>query len=286
MEVAMYPGCTFSGTAREYRESVETVAQTLGVEFRELQDWTCCGASSAHVLNDRLAIALPARDLLIADKTGLDLVTPCAACFLRLKYAEKYLKQGKPIDGISGTLNSDFHVKPLVDYFWEDVGEKALTEKVKKPLDALNPVCYYGCLTARPPKITDSKNPENPQEMDRLLKSLGANVRNWSFKSDCCGGNLALTRPDLQMKLTQKLLDMAEEAGADCIAVSCPMRHLNLDSKQTEISQESGKSYNIPIFYFSELMGLAFGSSDVATWLSRHHVDGRALLKEKGLLVG
>ena len=232
MEVSLYPGCSLQGLAKSYAESLESVSKTLGVELRELKDWTCCGASSAHVTNDRLAVSLAARNLGIADQAGMDLLVPCSACFHRLKVAEKHLKQGKPADGLKKQYSGNFTIKALPDFFWENVGERALKEKVKKPLHALSPVCYYGCLTLRPPDITDAKNPEDPQEMDKVLQSLGANVKNWSFKADCCGGNLTLTRPDLHMKLTQRILDMAQEAGADCIAVACPMCHENLDSKQ------------------------------------------------------
>ena len=251
MEVSLYPGCSLEGLAKSYNESLEAVSRTLGVELHELKDWTCCGAASAHVANDKLAVALAARNLGIADKAGMDLVVPCAACFQRLKVAEKHLKQGKPVDGLSIKYEGNLHIKHLPDFLWENVGEDLLKEKVKKSLEALSPVCYYGCLTSRPPKVTDARNHEDPQEMDNILKALGASVKIWSFKTDCCGGDLTLTRPDLHMKLTQRILDMAEEAGADCIAVDCPMCHENLDSKQTEISQETGKVYSIPIFYIS-----------------------------------
>jgi len=284
MEASLYPGCSLEGLAKSYKESLQSVAKTMDIKLSELDNWTCCGASSAHVTNDKLAVALAAKDLITADKAGKDLVVPCAACFQRLKVAEKHLKDGKPVAGITDRYAGNFHVKALPDFLWNDVGKKAWKDKVKKPLNALSPVCYYGCLTARPPKVTDSRNPEDPQEMDNVLRSLGANVRNWSYKTDCCGGSLTLTRPDLQMKLSQKLLDMAEEAGADCIAVDCPMCHENLDSKQQEISQESGKSYNVPILYLTELMGLAFGDPDVEKWLGRHTVDARPMLVERGLL--
>ncbi|UCC60499.1 MAG: CoB--CoM heterodisulfide reductase iron-sulfur subunit B family protein [Dehalococcoidia bacterium] len=284
MEVSIYPGCSLEGLAKSYMESVEAVSKTLGIELRELANWTCCGSASAHVMNDDLAVALAARNLGIAEKAGMDLVVPCAACYQRLKVAEKHLRQGKPVEGLPVKYEGSFQIRTMPDFFWENVGEKALIEKVKNPLQELNPVCYYGCLTSRPPKITDAKNPEDPQEMDRVLRSLGANVKNWSFKADCCGGDLTLTRPDLHMKLTQRILDMAIEAGADCIAVACPMCHENLDSKQAEISQETGRTYNIPIFYFTELMGLAFGDPAAEKWLSRHTVDPLPLLREKGLL--
>lgn len=284
MEVSFYPGCSFDGVAREYRESVEAVCRTLGVDFRELPDWTCCGASSAHVTDDELAVALAARNLEIADRIGKDLVVPCAACFQRLKVAEKELAQGKPVEGFSGKFEGAFRVRTIVDFFWEDVGEDAWKSRIRKPLGALNPVCYYGCLTARPPKVTDSRNPEDPQSMDRLIKSLGANVRNWSYKTDCCGGNLTLTRPDIACKLTQKLLDMAEEAGADCIVVSCPMCYQNVDSQQAEIAKTAGKQYAVPVYFFSELMGLAFGDPSVEKWLGRHLTDPVPLLRQRGLL--
>lgn len=284
MKVSFYPGCTLKSLAKAYYESNNAVSKNLAVELQELKDWTCCGASSAHITNERLAVSLAARNLGIADQAGMDLIVPCAACFHRLKTADKHLRQGKPVEGLAIKYNGDFNIKSLPDFFWEDVGEKAVRDKVKIPLQSLNPVCYYGCLTLRPPDITDARNPEDPQEMDNVLKSLGANVKNWSFKADCCGGSLTLTRPDLHMKLTQKILDMAQEAGADCIAVACPMCHENLDSKQPEISMASGKLYNIPIFYFTELMGLAFGDPSVKKWLGRHTVDPRPLLREKSLL--
>jgi len=284
MNVSYYPGCSLDGVAREYGESTEAVSRILGIELKELEDWSCCGAASAHVTNDMLALALPARNLEIADKTGLDLVVPCAACYSRLKTAEKELQAGKEIEGISDKYQGNFQIKHLTDFLWEDVGEKAILEKVKKPLKGLNPVCYYGCLITRPPKVTDARDPENPESMDNVLKTLGAEVRNWSYKTDCCGGDHILTLPEVAWKLMQKLLDMAEEAGADSIAAACPMCQSNLDSHQKEISQAAGKDYNTPIFYFTELMGLAFGDPSVEKWLSRHMVDPKPLLRQKGLI--
>lgn len=284
MKVSYYPGCSLDGTAREYGESVEAVAEILGIELQELEDWSCCGASSAHMTNEELALALPARNLVIADKEGMDLVVPCAGCFQRFKVAEKELLAGRRIEGISDKYNGNFNIKYILDFFWEDISEKTLMEKVEKPLCGLSAVCYYGCVVVRPPRITDAKNPENPQAMDRLMKSLGAEVRAWSYKTDCCGGSLIFTRPNIAKKLTAKILDMAEEAGAKCIVTGCPICQSNLDSRQAEISAESGKKYNTPIFYFTELMGLAFGDAETKKWLGRHMVDPRPLLEEKGLI--
>jgi heterodisulfide reductase subunit B2 len=284
MKVSYYPGCSLDGTAQEYNKSLESVSKILGIELEELPDWTCCGSSSAHVTNDQLAIALPGRNLMIADKIGKTLMVPCAACFQRLKAADKALKSGKTIKGISGKYEGKFDIKHSADLIWEACGEKSIEPKVTKPLHGLRAVCYYGCLTARPPKVTDAENPEDPQSMDGIMKTLGVDIINWSYKTDCCGGNLILTHPELAKKLVKKLFDMALEAEADCIVVGCPMCQSNLDTRQSEILKDDDQRYNIPIYYFSELMALAFGDPNIEKYLDKHLTEAKTLLKQKGLL--
>lgn len=284
LEVSYYPGCSLEGVAREYGESVEAVARILGIDLKELKDWTCCGAASAHAADDGLALALPARNLETADRAGLDLVVPCAACYSRLKTADKALRAGTKIEGVSDGYKGDFSVKHFVDFVWEQVGEKAIREKVRKPLLGLESVCYYGCLITKPPQITGAADPDNPESMDNILEALGAEVKNWSYKTDCCGAEHVLTMPEVAWKMMQRLFDMAQEAGAEAMVVACPMCHSNLDSHQGEISAQAGKRFNVPVFYFTELMGLAFGDPSVEKWFARHFVDPRPLLREKGLL--
>jgi heterodisulfide reductase subunit B2 len=284
MKISYYPGCSLNGTALEYNQSLESIAKTLGIQLEELPDWTCCGASSAHVTNDDLALSLAGRNLLIADKMGQTLMVPCSACFQRLKAAEKALKAGQQVKGSSQKYQGKFDIKHAADLIWEACGEKAIVAKVKKPLQGLNPVCYYGCLTTRPPKVTDAANPEDPQTMDDIMKSLGADVKNWSYKTDCCGGNLMLTHPELAKKMVKKIFDMALEAGADCIVVGCPMCQSNLDTRQTEILQENGQKYNLPVYYFTELMALACGDPNAEKYLNKHLTEAKSLLKKKGLL--
>jgi heterodisulfide reductase subunit B len=263
------------GSAKEYGESLEAVTRILGIELQELPDWTCCGASSAHVTDDRLASELAMKNLVIANKVGKDVIVPCAACYLRLKIAEKALNSGKP---------APIHIKHAADFIWDECGEKAITAKLVKSLEKLNPVCYYGCLVTRPPTITGSREPEDPKSMDNILKSLNAKVKTWSYKTDCCGGSLMLTHPELAKKLISKLFEMAVEAGADCIVVSCPMCHSNLDTRQKELKQPNGNDYSLPIYYFTELMGLAFGNKSAAKWVNKHLTDAMTLLKRKELL--
>ena len=141
MKISYYPGCSLHGTAREYGESTEAVSRILGVDLMELEDWNCCGASSAHATSDNLATALPARNLEIAASAGMDLVVPCAACYSRLKKADKALLDGEKIEGIAGDYQGRFQIKHLADFIWEDVGEAAIEKRVKRSLQGLNPVC-------------------------------------------------------------------------------------------------------------------------------------------------
>lgn len=267
------------GTAREYGESLEAVAETLGIDLKELKDWGCCGTSSAHVTDDGLALGLAARNLEIAAKTGLDLLVPCAACYSRLKNADRDLREGFKTEGFRGEYQGDFQIKHAGDFFRDNVAPALIAEKVVKPLGGLNVVCYYGCLITRPPKVTGAADPDDPTAMDDISGILGASVKPWSYKTDCCGASHILTLPQVAYRMVAKLLDMAAEAGAEAIVCGCPMCQSNLDSWQEQISEETGKSYDMPIFFFTELMGLAFGHPDVNKWFGRHAVNPRPLLK-------
>ena len=276
MKVSYYPGCALHGTALEYDESTKAMSALLGVELRELPDWNCCGASSAHVTDDSLAHNLVARNLAIAGKEGLDVVVPCAACYNRLKGGEREME--------AGGKKLPFRVLSLLELLVDDGLTARMKGMVKRPLAGLKMVSYYGCLLVRPPKVVRAKGHENPEEMDRLLSLMGAEMIPWSYKTDCCGGSLVLTRTDIVRRLTRKLFDKALEAGAEAIAVACPLCQSNLDTRQEEISAESGRKYELPILYVTELIGLSLGHPDAGKWWKRHFVNPKKLLASKGLI--
>ncbi len=279
MKLSYYPGCALHGTALEYDESMRAVSGLLGVELRELPDWNCCGASSAHATDESIASGLVARNLAIAQREAMDMVVPCAACYSRFKAGEKNgFREGSPAKRLN------FRILSILDLLVQpEIGDK-IKEGKKKGLSGLKTVCYYGCLLVRPPKVTGAQKYENPEDMDRIVEGLGAQVIPWSYKTDCCGGSLALTRIDIVRRLTQKLFDRALEAGAEAITVACPLCQANLDSRQEEISLETGKKYDLPILYVTELLGLSLGHSDARKWLKRHFVDPTKLLASKGLI--
>lgn len=282
MKFSYYPGCALHGTALEYDESTRAVSGLLGVELCELPDWNCCGASSAHITDESIASGLVARNLAIARKEAMDVVVPCAACYSRFKAGEK------KASGEKGAAEKKINLRILsiLELLVQpEIGEK-IQGMEKRSLSGLKTVCYYGCLLVRPPKVTGARKYENPEDMDQILEKLGAQVIPWSYKTDCCGGSLALTRTDIVRRLTQKLFDRAIEAGAEAITVACPLCQSNLDSRQEEIAIEAGKKYDLPILYVTELLGLSLGHPDAGKWLKRHFVDPRKLLASKGLIEG
>jgi heterodisulfide reductase subunit B len=283
MKVSFFPGCSLEGTAREYGESIEAVCESLDVELQELPDWTCCGASSAHCTNEYLSLALPARNLLEAEKIDQDLVTPCAACFSRLKTAEKAITGQSKVD-VGIPLKGETTIHHILEFLCRENFLEEIEKRITRPLKNLKVVSYYGCLLVRPPEVTDAEHCEDPRSLDTLISKLGGESVFWPYKTECCGGSLVLSKVDIVRRLNGRLLDMAREAEADCIVTACPLCQANLDTRQEEIAAGKGIKYNIPIFYFTELMGLAFGSKEISKWLSRHFVDPKPLLKAKRLL--
>ena len=283
MQVSYYPGCSLEGTAIDYAASIGAVAGLLDLTLTELEDWNCCGATAAHSVSHQLSLALPARNLSLAESVGQDVVVPCALCFNRLKAADKALK-GPTGEQLGIVYQGDLKIWDLLDYLTQEPWLAALPQKVVRPLTGLRTVGYYGCLVARPPAVTNKADCENPQNMERLLEILGATPLDWSYKTDCCGAGLAVARPDLIDTLVQRLYERALQAGAECFVVSCQMCQANLDLPQARISKKFGKDYYLPVFYFTELIGLALGHPEVKKWLAGHLVDPLPLLRKKGLI--
>ena len=281
-EISYYPGCSLHGTAREYDDSIRGVSKLLDIQLHELEDWTCCGASSAHCTDEDLAIQLAARNLVLAEKTDRELLVPCVACYSRFKAAEKEVKEHP--EKVHFPYRGSIPIRYALDFFCEEGTLEEVKKKRAKPLSGLKVACYYGCLTVRPPKVTGVREYENPQHMDRLMKVLGADPVPWCYKTDCCGASLVMTRTDIVKKLNDRLLSMAMEAEADCLVTGCPMCQANLDTRQEELEKETGKKYNLPILYFTELIGLALGHKDVKKWFHRHITDPLKLLNDKGLM--
>ncbi len=286
-EYSYFPGCSLEATAKEYDMSTREVCQALGIDLVEIEDWNCCGASAIRTLSRATSVALPVRSLAIAEKKDLDVVAPCSACFRKLRKADHVMKADS---GLFGNVNRilkeeegvEFsgknRIRHLADILANDVDPEDLKAKLVRPLEGLRVVPYYGCLIVKAPQFMEYEDPERPMVMDRVLESLGAEVVDFDLKTRCCGGPVVMTKEDVALKLTGDILLRAKELDADCVAVLCPMCHFNLDGKQSAVEKKLGESLDLPILYFTQLMGLALGLDSGRLGLRKNIVDTKRVV--------
>jgi len=281
-----YPGCSLESTARDYYLSTEAVARALGLELPVLDDWICCGSTPAHQTSELLALSLPAKNLLAAK--GETVAVACAACYSRLKAANYKVANNPEVRArVAEVLGANYDgstpVKHLLEILVREVGLAKVKARVTKPLRGLRVAAYYGCLLVRPPEVTQFDDPENPRILDDLLAAAGAQAIEWPHKTECCGASYSITNVEIVQKLTREVLAMARDAGADCIATACGMCQLNLDLRQSDIEKKFGEQFRLPVFYFTQLLGLAFGLGPRELGLRSLVVDPARLLAEKGI---
>lgn len=283
MNYSYYPGCTLHSTGIEYGLSARAVFEALGIGLVELEDWSCCGATSGHSMGHDLGVLLAGRNIAIAQQTGMGLLVPCAACYSRLRHAQVALAESRELQqrlnaAVGIAWKGGVAVESAISVVADRVDAGELASRVKRPLTGLKVAPYHGCLLARPRSLTGAPNPDHPADLDRVLSLLGAEVVEWSYKTDCCGASLALTRSEQVVRLVSRLAEKAVEAGAECIATACPMCQANLEMRQ------SGDR-KVPVLYFTELMGFAFGLSEAERWWGKHLIDPRPVLgkvRERG----
>ncbi len=289
MKYTFYPGCSLGATAKDFCTSTLAMADKLGLELTELEDWICCGSTAAHNSDPLLADALPAQNLLAAK--GDAVAVACASCYSRLKMANHHIAEDAGVRAqVAEVVGADYDgqtpVRHLLEIVTEDLDREVVASKITRPLHGLKVACYYGCLLSRPPEIMQFDDAENPTTMDGLLETAGATVVDWPHKTECCGASFSITDVGLVVELTDKILAMAKAAGVDCIATACPLCQLNLDMRQKDVEAKLGRKYDLPVFYFTQLMGLAMGCSPKEVGLQQLVIDPQPLLKAKGLLEG
>ena len=280
-KLAYYPGCPSDATAMEQDMSTKAVFEKLGVELVEVEDWNCCGA--AEVDDPELVYALNARNLAIAEKEGLDIVTPCSICYYNLERSNIALKADDElrakVKGIDSSLdyNGKIKAKHVLDVFVNDIGLEELSSKMSKKLN-LKVAPYYGCYIGRPPE-TAFDDPDDPDSMDKLIGQMGGEIVPFSqMKTLCCGGPLMMTRSDIAFEMAMKILDTAKTAGADCIALACPLCGMMLDGKQADIEKALHVELDMPVVYITQLLGLALGIDAKELGLNKNAVDTKEIL--------
>ena len=287
MKYAYYNSCSLRSTGKEYDRSLRAVCSRLDIELQEPKDWFCCGSTIAQNLSVKLSLAMPLKNLAQINAMGLgEVMVPCTACYNRFKVAQyEVFKDPVMVRQMADIIEAPIEEQPRVSHPLEimssDENLKRIKELTSRNLSKLKIAAYYGCLLVRPHKETQFEdNPEYPVSMDRILGAAGIQTLDWSYKTECCGASLSVTKPDEAFKLTSRILEDARVSGADAVAVPCTFCQLNLDSRQADINKAFGTDFNMPIFYFSELLALAMEVPSKELLLGKHFVSTQKTLAQ------
>jgi heterodisulfide reductase subunit B len=273
MSYLYYPGCSLTGTAREYDLATRAIMDAMGITLTELEEWTCCGASAAESCSALLSLALPAINLAIAETMDArqDIMIPCSACYLNLKKAAETMRRdpltrdrvntvlAENDQAVKGTVK----VRHLLDVLATDIGAPAIRENTTRDLSHLTIAPYYGCQCLRPYRVFD--DPEAPRSMEPLIQATGARIHPWQMGAKCCGASHMNTKMEVALELVHAILEAARDA--DAIVTVCPMCQMNLEAYQDKIAQRYGHASRVTILYLPQLIGMAFGLSDEALGL-------------------
>jgi heterodisulfide reductase subunit B len=280
-----YPGCTLHSTAVEYDRSARAVCERLGIELADIPGWACCGATSAHSVNELLAYALPAHT--ISNATEESIIAPCAACYNRLRYTDVELRRDPDLRReVEAAMGREYRagvaIRHLLDVVANDFSEDEVKAVLRRDLGGIKVVCYYGCLLTRPKDVAAFDDMEEPRSMDRLMEACGAEVLDWPHRVICCGAAFSLSRTDIVHHMTGKILASAVKAGADAVVVACPMCQSNLDLRQPAIMKELGLAERIPTVYFTQLTGWCMGYEPRELGFDKIMIDTSSLLHKIG----
>jgi len=291
MEIAYYPGCSLHASSALYDIQTKMVFRRLGFELKEIEDWNCCGATSASKTNDFLSVALPARNLGIADASGFaDIVIPCSSCYSRMLVSKKRLAEDSRLKetinaGLSKKVDGKIKILSILEALTPKVLSGEIGEKTTKRLEGLKPACYYGCLLTRFPSDMDIPDDvENPQGMETICKALGAEPLDWGYKTDCCGASAAVNDADQSLLLMSRIMKDALSRGANCFVTTCPMCQMNLDAYQDSVGEKYGIAGRLPVYFITELLGIAMGMDPEQLQIDRHFLNAIGLLKELKLI--
>ncbi len=266
MKYSYYPGCASEGTALANYHAFLAVAKALGIELKEIDDWNCCGATvMSSAIGEFPAQVLAARNLALAEKQQLDVVTTCSSCYAILgltnqKFRDEKFKEKANIalkeDGLQ--YNGSLKVRFVLDILANDVGPERIAAAVKKPLKGLKVAAFTGCQSVRAlPREYD--DPEYPTAMAKIISALGATPVDFENSEKCCTGSMALTAPEIATKAVHPIIEGAAKAGADIIATPCPLCQMNLDAYQARANKEFKTNHHMPVLFITQLLALAFG---------------------------
>ncbi len=286
MKFAYYPGCSAHGSSADYEISTQAVCRTLGMELADIPDWNCCGSTPAHAIDTELSTALCVRNLDIAAKENVEkLLTSCPSCLSNLRLARHRMQDQQFRTRVNELLDApaakEFpQTYSVMEMLHEIYGPDIIAGRVHKPLTGIRLAPYYGCLMSRPAEIMNFGDPENPTVMEDLLTACGADTLDFPLKTECCGASFGIPERSMTARLSGKILELATRMQADALVVACPLCQMNLDLRQEQASKAMNTSFHMPVLYFTQVLGLAFGLPPEALGFNKLCVDAGPLLRK------
>jgi succinate dehydrogenase / fumarate reductase, cytochrome b subunit len=287
VKLAYYPGCVAQASGKELDMATRWVCRALGIELVEFPKFSCCGSGFADEANETLTVALNVRNLAMAEKAGLDLLTVCSTCtgmltLANIRYQDPKVKPR--VDSALRPLGIEYRgttkVKHLLRVLTEDIGVDRVRAKVVRPLGNLKIGAFYGCHLLRPADELNWESAEEPHHFEDLLRAVGATPVYYRGRVMCCGFPIQFVKPETAYRIAGRQIDDAKQHGADAMATPCPLCHLSLDAYQNKAEQAVGHALDVPVFHLPQVVGLALGATPEELGLGRHSVPtGPALAK-------
>lgn len=286
MNFAYYPGCSARGSSKDYEMSTQAVCKALDINLVDIPDWNCCGSTPAHAVDTELSAALCVRNLDIAAQQQAELLlTPCPSCLSNLKLAANRMQdpafRTRVDELLDGPSAKNFPpVTSVMQGIAETIDMDAIAARVRKSLKGLRLAAYYGCLMSRPAEIMNFGDPENPTLMESMLTACGAEMVDFPLKTACCGASFGIPERVMTARNSGRILDLATQLGVDAVIVACPLCQMNLDLRQPQASKEMGTTFNLPVLYFTQMMGIAFGLDHKELGLGKLRVSAEGLIRK------
>jgi succinate dehydrogenase / fumarate reductase, cytochrome b subunit len=279
VRLAYYPGCVAQESGKELDLATRWVCRALGIELVEFPNFSCCGSGFVDEANEVLNVAINARNLAIAERAGLDLLTICSTCQGMLTLANLRLKDPKIRERVDGALKplgieyrDTVKVKHLLRVLTEDIGVDAIRAKVRRPLAGMRVGAFYGCHLLRPADEMAWESGEEPHAFEDLLSAIGATPVYYRGRVMCCGFPIQFVKGETAASIAGRQILDAKAHGADAMATPCPLCHISLDAYQNQASKAVRQPLDMPVFHLPQVVGLALGASPEDLGLSRHLV--------------
>ncbi len=289
MDYLYFPGCTLYTKAKNLDQTARDCSLLLGFQLKEMKNWTCCGATFPLAKDNLMALLPPARILANAREQGEILTTLCAVCFNVIKRTNRLiLDDGEKRDKLNTFMEKnyqgDLRIAHYLELLKKDIGFPRLKEKLKKPLSGLKVAAYYGCMLLRPFGEMEFDDKEKPTLFEEFVEALGGEAVTFPLKIECCGSFQSVGAPEVATECAYKILGSAVKNGGEMLVSTCPMCTFNIDNKQTDIKAKYSGFKEVPVLYFTQLLGIAMGLDHQKLGFEQNAVNPLPLLKEKGLL--